>query len=294
VALDRDSTPVVERSKQSIAQHFLTLIRTYLSRPLRHAQLIIHSGGHEISTRTDGHGQFSAELDNHSNMPVRIYIPGDQQELQIIQSYPVRHSLSGSLFDVISDLDDTAIISHSVKNLRRIQKLAFTPAARRDVIPFTQLLFKGLREFHPTYFYVSKSESNLFNMLSKFLVSNELPQGVLFLSPYLGLRQLLLSRKDANFKINTIHTILSCTRKKYILVGDDSQQDIEVYAQVVRDYPQRVIAVFIHKTRRTLKGQTHLAWQYLLSTNVFCRLFTNSESPVQDIERIKAIVDTSK
>jgi phosphatidate phosphatase APP1 len=89
---------------------------------------------------------------------------------------------------LISDIDDTFLISHSSRLRRRLYVL-FTKNARtrkpfEGVVNHYKLLACGNvsgKNANP-FFYVSSSEWNLYDFIAEFSRRNELPKGVFLLS----------------------------------------------------------------------------------------------------------------
>jgi phosphatidate phosphatase APP1 len=156
---------------------------------------------------------------------------------------------------VISDIDDTLLVSHSTRMIRKIALQLFKNAHTRKTIPMLQNWHGYLKELndanHPKdFFYVSNSEWNLYDFLVDFFEINGLPKGVFFLQNLKkGLRDLIISGKGhKSHKIDNIEFLLRFyPQKKYILVGDNGQKDMEIYYSVVKKFPERIKGVMIRK-----------------------------------------------
>jgi phosphatidate phosphatase APP1 len=74
--------------------------------------------------------------------------------------------------------------------------------------------------------------------------------GAIFLTGYLNLMGLLKNKKEKNFKLKQIDRIIShLPDKKFVLIGDDSQNDPIIYSNIANKYKDQIIAVYIRKTR---------------------------------------------
>ena len=154
-------------------------------------------------------------------------------------------------FGVISDIDDTVLVSNAT-NLLRTAKLAFLHSFR------TRLPFEGVSKFYQALqqgtgadvfnplFYVSSSPWNLYSLLTDFFALQQIPAGPLMLKD-LGISRLHgvgtphLAHKLAQIE----HIMRMYPHLPFILLGDSGQRDPEIYAQAARDYPGRVLAAYI-------------------------------------------------
>jgi phosphatidate phosphatase APP1 len=86
---------------------------------------------------------------------------------------------------VISDIDDTILISHSTKAVRKFFLVLLRNASTRNPFPFMKRWFEDLKthnEGRPPvdYFYVSDSEWNLYDFLVDFFEIHGIPKGVFY------------------------------------------------------------------------------------------------------------------
>ncbi len=93
-------------------------------------------------------------------------------------------------------------------------------------------------------FYVSSSPWNLHPFLISFLEHRDFPRGPLLL------RDLLGTDAGRETKAVRLHEILDLHPDlRFVLLGDSGEHDPEIYADLVRAYPGRVIAVYIREVR---------------------------------------------
>ncbi|MCA8830129.1 App1 family protein [Hymenobacter pini] len=155
-------------------------------------------------------------------------------------------------YGIISDLDDT-VIQTSATDLLRMARTVLLRNAR------SRLPFKGVAEFYRQlqlgrngkrnnpFFYVSSSPWNLYDLLEDFLHLNDIPPGPLLL------RDMALKRKQAGaasehhgHKLKEIdNLLLTYPKLPFVLIGDSGQEDANIYREVVRRHPGRVLAIYI-------------------------------------------------
>ena len=154
-------------------------------------------------------------------------------------------------FGVISDIDDTVLTSHATNWIKMAQLAFFHNAHTRipyhGVSEFYCALQNGLSgvEDNPV-FYVSSSPWNLFDLLTDFMELKGIPKGPLLLKDYgFSEGKIFKDRHDVH-KPKQIRNILNkYPALPFILIGDSGQKDPEIYAQVISEFPGRILAVYI-------------------------------------------------
>lgn len=132
---------------------------------------------------------------------------------------------------IISDLDDTIKITEAGGNpTDMIGDNLYTGMAE---------YFKGAKDYSNALYILSASPSFMGNIIKKTL----LKRGVNYHS--LILRNDLLEDKFS-YKLKKIIEILSSTPDDFILIGDDLGKDPEVYAEIKKLYPRRILKIYIH------------------------------------------------
>jgi len=162
---------------------------------------------------------------------------------------------------LISDIDDTFIVSHSTSLFRKLYNLLTKSVETRrifkGVVDHYQLLMNGQsREHSNPFFYVSSSEWNLYDFIVEFCELNELPKGAFLLQDLKsGFRQLLKqSGGDHRHKeIKIIEILEKYPEYKVVLLGDSGQRDPEIYRSIAAQYPDRVAAIYIRDVRKKSK-----------------------------------------
>jgi phosphatidate phosphatase APP1 len=152
---------------------------------------------------------------------------------------------------IISDIDDTIKDSHVLDKQLLIRNTFVNPlhavAGMSDLYQAYLSADKQLA-FH----YVSSSPIQLFPLLTEFLQQEKFPAGSLHL------RQIKL--KDELFKEGSssqrhkhkqIRGLLKqFPNRQFILIGDSGEADPEIYADVIRDFPDRILHIFIRDVTR--------------------------------------------
>jgi phosphatidate phosphatase APP1 len=174
-------------------------------------------------------------------------------EADVRATGPVLIPPDDSEFGIISDIDDTVLETGVTRKLA-MARTVFLNNAR------TRLPFKGVAAFYEALvqgvnpggenpiFFVSGSPWNLYDLLAEFMDLQKIPRGPILLRDFgLDVRKLIKKETRAH-KLDCIRPILNLYPKlRFILIGDSGEQDPEIYREVVREYPGRILAIYIRK-----------------------------------------------
>ena len=229
------------------------------SDPLPHARVRVAIGGASDDTReivADDEGFVREWIGSREPLPEGAWLPirlsleargGDAVET-------VSHVLippPGAAFGVISDMDDTVLQSNVASLLKAARLVLLENAQTRMPFPgvaaFYRALEKGTGLTGPNpIFYVSKSPWNLYDVIVQFLERQGIPLGPVLLRDW----DLIPERATKGFKTREIEEIFQTyPALPFILIGDTTQKDPEIYRDVVRAFPGRVLAVYIRNVQ---------------------------------------------
>ncbi|WP_173655673.1 App1 family protein [Sphingomonas turrisvirgatae] len=232
------------------------MLAIYNSQEVPGVSVRIEGYGQAHDVVTDEEGYFHLEMAIDQSLPattqweqVAMSVPDGETEQAIVQ-VPVMAPGSDQHWGIISDIDDTVVetgATNFVKNWRRV--LVERPQERLAV-PGAASLYKMIARDHVAparpFFYVSSSPWNLYGFITEFLELNSIPHGPMFLKDYgIDSNKLIDSGHDEH-KLAAIETILAFYPEfRFLLIGDNGQRDVTIYAKAVKDYGTRVAGVFI-------------------------------------------------
>ena len=180
---------------------------------------------------------------------VTLKTPGWQMQPSSIE-VPILAPGTDDHWGIISDIDDTVIETGATNFLKNWRRVLVERPRHRIAVPGASSLYGMIAVDHtsPTrpFFYVSSSPWNLYGFLTEFMELNRIPHGPMFLKD-LGLdASKFIHTGHEDHKLAAIRTILEFyPGHKFLLIGDNGQKDVEIYAEAVRSFPDRVAAVFI-------------------------------------------------
>lgn len=194
-------------------------------------------------------------------------------------------------YGVISDIDDTVMVSHSTQILKKLRLMLFKNARTRipfeGVSAFYRALYKGKGEEHfpNPMFYVSSSEWNIYDLLTDFMEYRSIPSGPLLLRErkHNIFKFWKWSRGNHDHKLEKIRFLFSFfPRLDFILIGDSGQQDPDIYWRIVNEFPNRVKAVYIRCVGKTGNiSSTRRTALAMKEKNVPVLLIDNTEEAVR-------------
>lgn len=257
----------VSRAEDPWWRNLIATYRRMGSAEVPGAQVEVEVNGGTAQAVTDDEGYFRARV--VPAMPLRedrlwhdgtVRLAGDasiRERLYVLTPPPAAE------FGVVSDLDDTVVRTDVANTMRMLREILIGNARTRLPFPGVAAFYRALHRgrsgarLNPV-FYVSSSPWNLYDLLLDFLEHRDIPVGPLFLRDWGVSEQEILPRGHGLHKQGAIRQILDTyPAMRFILIGDSGQEDPEIYRDVVRDYPHRVLAVYIRNvTPHPLRVET--------------------------------------
>lgn len=247
-------------ASHSWMRNFREAVKRFEADPLPHARVEARIGDATATLEADDEGFLHHWLDLDSPIPttgwqdVALALAPDAHPGAITGTGHVLVPSVHARFGVISDIDDTVLQSRVASPFHAARLMLFENARTRlpfaGVAAFYRALVAGAGgdEGNPI-FYISSSPWNVFQVLVDFLDAQGIPLGPLLLRDWDLDRSLT---RNAGHKATLIREVLDTyPSMRFILVGDTSQEDPEIYAQVVRDTPDRVLAIYIRDVGAT-------------------------------------------
>ena len=288
------------RKEDSARKNLKQNLRHFSNKKGKNWPLLLSIGPFHFQTRTDNKGYF--RVDAHipegleagwhpvfaqSMVPQKNTAPGKSTAPQghtaaqapsshIHPAFGQGHILVVPLENrrgLISDIDDTILISEVLSKRRLLKNTFLKNPAQRQAVPGMAKLYAKLANSNPKpqaapLFYLSGSPRQLYAPLMQFLGQNHFPRGVLLtkrISMDKASEAWLAQTAYKTKKIQEIFEYLPHVR--FILVGDDGEKDPEIYEEIQKRYPHRVEAIWIrriHPSARRPRFEQHVDLDALL------------------------------
>ena len=192
-------------------------------------------------------------------------------------------------FSLISDVDDTVKITHVSNPL----SAAFNGLAKKKAFSGMGDLYDILshqtagQEVH----YISGSPLQLQKKIHSFLEQNGFPAGNLILRDWVHERD-QSAYKTVKLEAIAAQTENSPSPQKFILLGDDTEHDPEIYAEFAAKHPDRVMAIYIHKikARPLPQGQ----YGFFTAFDIAVSEFLQDRISLEDLSEIASVIRHTK
>jgi phosphatidate phosphatase APP1 len=256
-----DKKIVKGSQNDSILNNVLNMYRRFESDEIPGATLKVNFAGREQVVTTDEEGYFVINL-----VPPEPIVSGDmwfEVDVELVDApVPFTPGLKTTAevlvppadaeYGIISDIDDT-IVNTGATSLLTMSRNTFFHNA------YTRLPFAGVAEFYKAlllgrngkrnnpFFYVSSSPWNLYELLRDFMDLNKIPEGPLLLRDFgLDRNKVGTASGHMGHKFKEIENILlTYPSLNFVLIGDSGQEDPVIYREVVKKFPDRILAIYI-------------------------------------------------
>jgi phosphatidate phosphatase APP1 len=282
-------------------KHAFSIFHMFTISPIANKEVTLFFGDIEVSTKTldDGYFRFTLPYSKPLEPGWHTYSVscnfngfGIVEKGELLKPYE-------SQYGIISDIDDTFLISHSSNIFKKLYVMLSKNLHKRkvfnDVVSHYQALSEAGQDSKAasnSFFFVSSSEWNLYRFIDEFAKLHELPKAVIKLKKIkTGLLDFFRSGGGSHdHKFEKIKDIISFYPKlQYVLLGDDSQKDPYLYERVCKIFPKNVKAIYIRQTRKKKKEAVVKVLQNIESLNVSVYYYDDSDTALAHSRNIGVI-----
>jgi phosphatidate phosphatase APP1 len=176
---------------------------------------------------------------------------------------------SQAAITIVSDLDDTIKITEA----RGVP----TDFLREMVYTGMPEFFQSAKEYSDSLYVISAGPSILSHKVKETLRK----KGIVFNKVILRSN---FTEDKFTYKVKEIKKLMEASSDDFLFFGDDLGKDPEVYAEMKRLYPNRVLGIYIHVVRG--RSFTNDAVPYWTSLDLFLREFEASRMSAKAVELI--------
>mgnify|MGYP000193775331 CR=1 FL=1 len=256
---------VFEQYSETVVDKKISLFKTirnnlkrYINKPAKQVEVVLEMNGLEQKATTNHKGFFQIAMDiSHEAIGwyhFKVRVP--TLELTETAEYKICDDESTG---VISDIDDTLLVSHSGIDLRKLYTYLSKGTNKRKPTAALNHILKHLSTYNngvgtSDYFYVSNSEWNLYEFLLAFFDLNEIPKGVYLLNsiihhPFDFFRKQGKSEVEGH-KLKSFFQLLSVfPNKSFVLIGDTAQHDVQLFQRVLDKKAHQIKAILLREVR---------------------------------------------
>lgn len=282
-------------------RHAFSIFHMFRIKPLVNKEVQLLFKGIKVATRTmdDGYFRFSIPFKHELTSGWHTYqVVYDLAGIGITDTQELLKPFPGTL-GIISDIDDTFLVSHSNSIFKKLYVMLSKNINKRkpfeDVVEHYKILSRagqtGTEGFN-SFFYVSSSEWNLYAFIEEFATLHGLPKAVIKLKKIkTHLRDFVKSgRRDHDHKFEKIKDIINFyPNLNYVLLGDDSQQDPFIYERICKLFPLNIRAVYIRQTGKGEHKRVDEALRTMSGMGVATCYFEHSEKAIAHSKKIGLI-----
>ncbi|KAG7105477.1 hypothetical protein HYQ45_018580 [Verticillium longisporum] len=197
-----------------------------------------HSASRTVETNEAGHFMVRAALEF---VPTHVRVLANEN-LSATQEIKITEPKGVSL---ISDIDDTVKRSNISGGAKEIFRNTFIRELRDLTVEGVKEWYGKMHNMGVSIHYCSNSPWQLFPVLASFFMIAGLPPGSLHLKQYSGMLQGIFEPVAERKRSTLCRLLKDFPERKFMLVGDSGEADLEVYTELVVSHPDRILAVFI-------------------------------------------------
>lgn len=176
------------------------------------------------------------------------------------------YSVQQDLIDVsyegvslISDIDDTIKHTGVTGDKKAMIKNVFVKNLDGLSIPGVVEWYNKLSGLGVQTHYVSNSPWQLYPVIKEYLHMHGFPRGSIHLKDYAGVLSQLFEAPAERKKFNLEQILRDFPQRRFILVGDSGEGDLEAYVELAKVYPQQVLGIYI----RDITSDRELDYDFL-------------------------------
>lgn len=295
--LFKKNAPDVFQLDQQWYRHAAAVLRMYHIKTIKNATVVFKFKDRTVTTKTLDDGLFKITVPYteplHSgwhNFEVTAIYNGVTitEEGEFVKPYPGEYG-------VISDIDDTFLISHSGRIFKQLYVVLTKNINKRHVFDGVIAHYRLLNQLgrkdkttNNAFFYVSSSEWNLYNFITKFTAMHNFPKAVLKLKDIkTGITEFIFGGGDNHdhkfYKIKDL--VEFYPELHFVLLGDDSQRDPYIYQKICKIFPVNISTVYIRQTGKRYKPEVQEVLANIESIGVKVCYFKNSTEAMKHTQK---------
>ena len=194
-------------------------------------------------SKTDDEGYFAFDV-NSSAKEIKLTLK-DQNSITT-KCKPFIPSAAKQV-GIISDFDDTVVISDVTNKLKLIYQLLFKNYKQRTVIKGMREHFAKILKNSPDkpLFFITGSPNQLHHVVVDFLKYHNFPKFTLMTKKIHGNKS-YNPFKQQNYKQEQIEELISLYPQiSWVLFGDSGEKDEQIYHSIAKKYPDKIKAIYI-------------------------------------------------
>jgi phosphatidate phosphatase APP1 len=225
--------------------------RSFATLPVADEVVVVDVGDRQHEARTDRGGYIDVVVEASFEpgwRSVRLLRDGAAPV-----AAPVRVLAPDMRFGVVSDIDDTVMVTALPRPLLAAWNTFVLDENARSAVPGMAVLYERLVTAHPDapVIYLSTGAWNVAPTLTRFLSRNLYPPGPLLLTDWGPTTDRWFRSGQAHKRAALERLAAEFPDVRWLLIGDDGQHDQEIYGDFGASHPENVAAVAIRQLSPT-------------------------------------------
>ncbi|WP_318308287.1 App1 family protein [Flagellimonas crocea] len=292
--------------KKKAFRHAFSILKMFTIKPMANKTVTLQFQDMSVSTKTMKDGYFNFRLPFNASLESGWYqctVRHDFGEFNIIATGEILKPHTGR-FGIISDIDDTFLISHSSNFFKKLYVMLTQNVDKRKIFDDVPAHYQALslagqkdKKSFNSFFYVSSSEWNLYSFIVAIANKYQLPKAVIKLKKIkTGLGDFFFTGAGSHdHKFEKVKEIISFYPElNYVLLGDDSQRDAYLYERICKVFPKNIAAIYIRQTNKKPKEKIESTLKNIGTLNVPYLYFKDSIDAISHSKAIGIIGDESE
>lgn len=245
-------------ASDSAWKNFLNSSRNWFTDEVPGARLQARFQEKIVDIKADEEGYFLAEIPfDPPGSGSELWAEVELTLLDPVDDLPVTAQATaqvpgvGCEFGVISDIDDTVMHTGATDLFSMVKNTLLGNAHTRVVFNGVSALYAALargidgRGRNP-FFYVTSSPWNLYDLITQVFEIRNIPRGTLFMKDWGIDEDKFIKSGHHTHKKEAITDVLEFYPElNFILIGDSGQEDPEIYTDILTEFPDRILALYI-------------------------------------------------
>lgn len=231
--------------------------RAFFTAPLADVDVVVRCGGQAVAATTDRGGYIDVEVRGHGFAPGWHTATITAQDVHA--EAPVQIISGDARFGIISDIDDTCLITTLPRPMIAAWNTFVLEETARKVVPGMPAMYRSLLAADPQapIVYLSTGAWNTQPILTRFFRRHGFPAGPLLLTDW-GPTTDSIFRSGREHKRSTLRRLArEFPDIKWLLVGDDGQHDPVIYEEFALEQPEHVECIAIRQLTATQQMLSH-------------------------------------
>ncbi|CAN6612992.1 hypothetical protein TRVA0_005S01926 [Trichomonascus vanleenenianus] len=198
----------------------------------------------------EGTNTFEAITTSSGRFATRCKVPYEPNGVRVEASSDVSAvgdviGISNYGLSVITDIDDTIKHTGVRGDKREILRNVLIKEHTLIGIEGVAEWYNRLKEKGCSFHYVSNSPWQLYSTISEYLAAWNFPPGSIHLKQYSGIMDGLFEPASERKRTTLEAIVKDFPERKFILIGDSGEGDLEAYVDLAIAYPKQISAIYI-------------------------------------------------